>query len=100
MLSDFFNAEYERGKADALKNVEWSEEDEKNLTQCIEAIDACYKWDSMIDWLKSIKQRHAWKPSEELIKALEKTLTYFQRLNAFGETIDNLKELHQQLKKL
>lgn len=35
----------------------WSKEDEKELNSCIEAIEACYKWDTMVDWLKSLKKR-------------------------------------------
>lgn len=35
----------------------WSEEDEDKLNSCINAINAVYKWDVMINWLKSLKER-------------------------------------------
>ena len=66
MLSDFFNAEYERGKADALKCVAWSEEDEKNWQGVIDEIEAnkseapdydLETYDRFLSWLKSVKQR-------------------------------------------
>lgn len=56
--------------------------------------------ESNIEWLKSLRPQSTWKPSKEQIEALEKTLKYFQMLNAFGETIDELKELKEQLEKL
>ena len=64
LLSDFFNAEYERGKADALKSVEWSEEDEIGWTNTMimikETASNHYTKDSIklvTTWLKSIKER-------------------------------------------
>lgn len=64
MLSDFFNAEYERGKADALKCVGWSEEDETGLVNAIimlkEGASLHFVKDDItkvVDWLKSLKQR-------------------------------------------
>jgi hypothetical protein len=68
LLSDFFNAEYERGKADALQSIEWSEEDEKYLRRAINATKDVYPMTTK--WLKSLKQRYTWKPSEEQMKAL------------------------------
>jgi len=50
----------------------WSEEDEKELNSCIEAIEACYEWDTMVDWLKSLKNRvipqpkHSWSEEDEI----------------------------------
>ena len=75
MLSDFFSAEYKRGKADALKCVAWSGEDEKTWKELIEEVkdqldsvpapDCRDKEDEKVlkqltrwsVWLKSIKQR-------------------------------------------
>ena len=68
LLSDFFNAEYERGKADALKCVEWSEEDEDMCHKATAVINKLcaenkeYVWSintlkKVFSWLKSIKQR-------------------------------------------
>jgi len=79
-----------------LTNTPWSEEDEKNLAQCIEAIDACYKWDSMIDWLKSLRSRSRWKPSEEQMKALDSVIDEYDGYPEF----DSLVSLKNDLKKL
>jgi len=61
LLSDFFKAEYERGKADALKSA-WSEEDECYMTECINAIATKDSWSfeekrKTKHWLKSLKER-------------------------------------------
>lgn len=65
LLSDFFKAEYERGKADVLKSIAWSDEDEdllfwtiNNLTELKNRYGKNYgKSGKCIDWLKSLKQR-------------------------------------------
>ena len=56
MLSDFFNAEYERGKEDALQSIEWSEEDDKELKITINALKNIGHYNSA-DWLLTIKQK-------------------------------------------
>jgi len=61
LLSDFFKAEYERGKADAQKSA-WSEEDECYMTECINAIATKDSWSfeekrKTKHWLKSLKER-------------------------------------------
>lgn len=67
LLSDFFKVEYERGKADTLKCVEWSEEDKKMarfVGNAITTDDAStYLKDKGIEvidahvWLDSLKDR-------------------------------------------
>ena len=70
LLSDFFNDEYERGKADALKITTWSEEDEYTLYETIQHLEELIRIDKAkhlgcdvqyyqrdIDWLKSLKER-------------------------------------------
>ena len=82
MLSDFFKAEYERGKADAISEVqkEWSEEDAR-ICQCliedqeealskVEVISNLNKmYHERIDWLKFLKDRiqpkHEWGEEDE-----------------------------------
>ena len=59
LLSDFFKAEYERGKADAQKSA-WSEEDEKMLDNLITYLDGRKNLlkeikIAYIDWLKTLK---------------------------------------------
>lgn len=95
------------------KPVEWSEEDKEMLDSIIldcsycgdfpdyptkeesELYDECLK---KIDWLKSLKDRYTWKPSEEQLEAV--------RLGAEVGTADNswamrkLQELYEQLKAL
>lgn len=92
LLSDFFNAEYERGKADTLKSVEWSEEDENNINSIVSRleVDISY-WESrsktrtnedekLINWLKSLRP---WNniTNEELAQA---------RREAYNEVLDKI----------
>ena len=66
-----------------LKPVEWSEEDEYMLNETIQHLEELIRIDKAkhlgcdvqyyqrdIDWLKSIKQRHVWKPTEKQMVAL------------------------------
>ena len=48
----------------------WSEEDEKMVKDIIAAIDTLH-YHGMVNWLKSLKQRYTWKPSEEQYEALD-----------------------------
>lgn len=63
MLSDFLNAEYERGKADALQSIEWSEEDESMYTRTLGILGKCYigelptKVEEELNWFKTLKER-------------------------------------------
>lgn len=76
LLSDFFKAEYERGKADAQKPVEWSEEDERrmnNLCHFLEEYGNQYyghlTLQDTISWLKSLRhQIIIWHDSSEMPK--------------------------------
>lgn len=58
-MKTLLQTEYEKGRADAISEIQeyWSEEDEDRLNSCVNAINAVYKWDSMIAWLKSLKDR-------------------------------------------
>ena len=93
----------------------WSEEDEKTWKELIEEVkdqldsvpspDCMGKEDEKVlkqltrwlDWLKSIKDRHTWKPSDEQIKALEAMLTVSPQSPAITSA---LLGLYEQLKKL
>lgn len=47
-----------KDKREAEQKSTWSEDDECKMNMCITAVEACYyKWDSMVVWLKSLKQR-------------------------------------------
>ena len=105
MLSDFFNAEYERGKADALKSVEWSEEDEKmlndiDITLFEENSIPNAKYWKFMNWLKSLKDRvrpqKQWKPSKEQMEALKEVCDKRWELDG----LDPLYTLYEYLKKL
>lgn len=94
------------------KTSELSEEDEDMLNRCISSIEEAkenryaYKendgdtsYDHEIAWLKSLLPLLHWKPSEEQMEALKKTI----RLANFGLEEDRrkaLESLYEQLKKL
>ena len=50
------------------------------------------------DWLKTIKERYVWKPSNEQMKALDWTLSLAK--NCGDECAFDLRTLQEQLKKL
>lgn len=96
-------------KTHELKKIEqqtaWSEEDETNLTNTIIMLKegASHHFTNFsivpcVDWLKQLKQRHTWKPSEEQIRALhDMNLTGNISYAGQGQT---LIELYNDLKKL
>lgn len=58
----------------------WSEEDERNLQGIIDEIEAnknnapdydVATYNRFLSWLKSIKERYTWKPSDEQMRTLE-----------------------------
>ena len=110
LLSDFFKAEYERGKSDAQKSS-WSEEDEDMIQALNACIDVAIKsgmnyisFDSksiligkVKTWLKSIKERYTWKPSAEQMEALKNAI----HIKPYENPSDSLLwGLYEQLKEL
>ena len=92
-----------------LKNTlchAWSEEDERNLNDAILFIETgtySLDKDNLINWLKSLKDRYTWKPSDEQMKILNEVLNFAANHESshwndyiFG-TLNNL---IRQLKKL
>ena len=88
------------------KPTEWSEEDEKHINLILRVLDIQQCWDGAtgkkfnpyqdeIDWLKSLRPRPSWKPSEEQMEAL---LWCIAPLGGTYRRV--LTELHEQLKKL
>lgn len=74
----------------------WSEEDEKIYQSIMDDTVQENQLDSkQIDWLKSLKDRYTWKPSDEQMEAL-KSSTYCQN----EQMSKVLFELYQDLKKL
>lgn len=86
------------------QKTDWSEEDETNsyhLKTLLEnlAKDNKYEFriisdndrDKYTAWLKSLKQRHTWKPTEEQIEALERCVDYLNESdNEDAGVIDSL----------
>jgi hypothetical protein len=82
-------------------NQEWSKKDENKLNRIYEILPKCIdchpiECKELQDWLKSLKERYTWKPSEEQIEALESVTENC----AYSEYQDCLRELIGQLKKL
>lgn len=104
--------QYKRGYEDAVKDTEkqrgqkpaWSEEDETKLKSACALIKNTSLngnegiVDSTIDWLKSLKERYTWKPSDEQITVLELASKYERVFTP--KQIDILIGLKEQLKKL
>ena len=83
---------------------EWSEEDEEILRTIISDGIRGAEFDMLqIDWLKSLKDRYAWKPSDEQMDALQYV---YKNLNPplsdkLGwDSLKTLELLYQDLKKL
>ena len=86
---------------------EWSEEDERNLQGIIDEIEAnknqapdydLATYDRFLSWLKSLRHRSQWKPSDEQIKALDDAIAICSERDY--ETECRLDNLRQELKKL
>ena len=84
------------------KPAEWSEEDEEMLDNAVYACLNIYGKDSdTVNWLKSLKPRNMWKPSDEQIKAIRLARSFV--MDDFGEhpTLSEiLMELEEQLQKI
>ena len=104
LLSDFFNSEYERGKADAIKEIksDWSEEDEWKFSDILALLrggENChYNTPDLFAWLKSLKERYTWKPSDEQMEALADALSLAK--NCGEEKAFDLRTLYEQLQKI
>jgi hypothetical protein len=82
--------------------AEWSEEDEAFLKVAI-AICNRYSHKDIADWLKSLRSRPHWKPSEEQIQALTVAIDEAARCEEHywrDSLHDVLLSLHTDLKKL
>lgn len=86
---------------------EWGEEDEKMLENIRYALGYAFvnnvideqTTDYVTTWLKSLRPRSSWKPSEEQIYSLG-TVVKGAGENSVGSVAYNLKELYEELKKL
>ena len=83
------------------QKLDWSEEDERRyrgLHNLIYSTPYCDSRKELSDWLEYLKDRYAWKPSEEQIKALADALSLAN--NCGEEYAFDLRTLYEQLKKL
>ena len=87
----------------------WSEEDEKRTANILSVLSVQVCWDGAtgkkmnpyqkeIEWLKSLKQRIGWKPSDEQMEALAWALSLAK--NCGEENAFDLRILYEQLEKL
>ena len=93
-----------------LKKIEskpaWSEEDEDMLNRLILHFDWTGNYgfdksdcDAARNWLKSLKERYTWKPSDEQLNALHDAAVYVDK-SMFPYPKRILMKLYKQLKKL
>ena len=79
----------------------WSEGDEKKFRDVIRLVEQGAPVQSIgdhyTDWLKSLKERYSWKPSNGQIKAIEESIEF---LGCTKKVREDLKSLYEQLKKL
>lgn len=75
----------------------WSEEDDEMLDGIILRCEK-YGHQEQINWLKSLKERHAWKPTEEQMRALH-DMNLTGNISYVGQA-QVLIELYNDLKKL
>lgn len=75
--------------------IAWSEEDEEFLRRAINATKDIYPMTA--NWLKSLKDRFTWKPSEEQIECLHDAINHYQ---TNGYPASKLNELYEQMSKI
>lgn len=94
-----FDFEKKELKKIEQKPAEWSEEDERmyrGLHNLIYSTPYCDSRKELSNWLKSLKDRYAWKPSDEQMKALKEACDEHWE----PDGLDPLYMLWEQLKKL
>lgn len=78
----------------------WSEEDERMKNQLVDfmlsGIDISKAPYGCVAWLKSLKDRYTWKPSEEQLKSLQEVID----VGHFTSYPNALETLYEQLKQL
>jgi len=104
MLSDFFNAEYERGKADAISEIQkgWTEDDKNHMANILnillmEAKNAKVEQyrssvESDIDWIYSLKNKVRVQPKQERSDNDEDYINDLIKYFSQNEKLKNTKE--------
>ena len=109
-MKRLFQTEYEKGRADAIAEMQeyWSEEDEEHIKSLLERLEGMCKKDATFirtkfaisedeDWLKSLRPHSQWKPSDEQMEAINTAINIIGKGTLNGK---QLIELQEQLKKL
>ena len=100
---------YKKEKQGEQKPADWSEEDEKlfklsleNLTELKDRFGEDYgRVGDCINWLKYLKDRYTWKPSDEQIESIRLARTFVtDDFDEHPTLSEILVELEKQLKKL
>ena len=82
------------------KPAEWSEEDEEMLLSAIEYVQTYPAHrQSVVNWLKSFRPQPHWKPSEEQMEALMRTITWLVEKGNHTDS-STLADLRRNLQKL
>jgi len=103
-MKELLRTEYEKGRADTLSEMKssWSEEDEVKINRIVACLENLNVADNDIllkdvDWLKSLKDRYTWKPSEEQIECLHDAINHY---HTNGYPASKLNELYEQMSKI
>lgn len=86
-------------------SAKWSEEDEKISDAIYQSIDFLVlkdfgiTEDDVVDWLKSSKEKHTWKPSDEQMEALKDAVGLYKSTH-FDSQHYKIESLYNKLKKL
>ena len=108
-MKELLRTEYEKGRADVISEMKssWSEEDEVKINRIVACLENLNVADNDIllkdvDWLKSLKDRYTWKPSEEQMNTLNLVVSDYY--HACTKECDKkaivLKSILEQLKQL
>ena len=73
-------------------NSSWNEEDKKKVNSLYVLLDQMVSFNMLSnkdatefkDWLKVIKERHTWKPSDKQLKKLDEIIDVLHRMQLFG----------------
>ena len=84
------------------KPVEWSEDDQSNFCELSSFIFETYRAEDasrLITWLKSLKNRYTWKPSEEQMELI-KDIVFKDRQKITRKELAIFHSIYNDLKKL
>jgi hypothetical protein len=102
-MKEALQTEYEKGRADAIAEMQktWSEEDERHLNTAVAYLKDAREFkkaaEDCINWLKFLKERYTWKPSDEQISIIEFVMEDIEKDSLRYAILNSILE---QLKKL